>query len=517
MSGENKVRLQDQERLDAPDARAFQGLTYQYIRQALGDLWGGGVGALSPVVWTMLEGGTSLEGSMAPFAFLTKEIDLTRTQLSIPLETVTQAWQAIIYSFDPTLADHINYPVDFTAARAAAASSGYTTRPLVWCRPIDVDGDNDTRRIWDIGSQLEVATGINTRTKQRLEFAVSETQPAAGSGATWNPVARCYGWEDPGTGYQPQLHTVSAWDSPDLYNWTEGGADFEAYDQDVNPLSVGLILDRLTKETASGDTTRGLSGWPAGTDRGMGLVGQLHFLRRAIQRILAGGYADSGAINAKDWLGIPQYSLEGLRINQDDLVARVTSAENNIQLNANVNQRLHPVASGVFVYDNGLGYGGVSEGWYLLTGFGFTGNFVKTGAHWGEFTAQFELPASVAQALKYYCVSSVQTTLDNPDAFSGPSDPSIYCAGLELNSPLRPDPYSVSPTAYVKGNLVDHYTGSQVGLSAGEYGVPFRLNGSISGSGITTPQLALIDPLNLSTGLQNARPAFHVTVFVTAP
>lgn len=511
---ESRVKLTDQERLDAPDARALQELVYQYQREALGDLLGGGVGTLSPIVWTLADGGIiALLGSMSPFALVTQQRDLTRSQPSTPAVTVAHAWKTQIISFDPAAAGHINYPVDLLPARTAAAAAGYTTRPIVWARPFQIDTDTDTRRVWDVGTAVEVATPLETRTHTRLEFAVSETAPAVGVGADWAPIAYCSGWSLVGSYYQPLFQSVSVWDNEDLFDWT--GESGDVFNKFTNKLSAGWLEDRIALGSDAFDSAHGLStGYAPGEDRGAGLVTMLHFLRRGLQRVLSGGTNDSGSATPKTWLGIPLLSLEGLRINQEYLDARVTSTEAYTTANtnqiANMSNASAVIASGVFLYDDGTAYAGVSEGWYLVSGFGFTGVTVMTGANWSEFTAEFDLQTSIADELRYFFVAGVFTQMDNPAAISGVGG--SECTSLQLVSPLRPTLYAaVSPVAYNPGQLITYYKGSGVGLSSAQYGIPLKL----FGSKVSAPQLALIDPSTLTAGGSAPRPAFHVEVRAT--
>lgn len=507
---ESRVKLTDQERLDAPDARALQELVYQYQREALGDLLGGGVGTLSPIVWTLADGGIiALLGSMSPFALVTQQRDLTRSQPSTPAVTVAHAWKTQIISFDPAAAGHVNYPVDLLPARTAAAAAGYTTRPIVWARPFQLDTDTDTRRVWDVGTAVEVATPLETRTHTRLEFAVSETAPAVGVGADWAPIAYCSGWSLVGSYYQPFFQSVSVWDSEDLFDWT--GESGDVFNKFTNKISAGWLEDRIALGSDAFDSAHGLSaGYAPGADRGAGLVTMLHFIRRGLQRILSGGSADGAGTSSKSWLGIPSLSLEGLRVSQEAQDARLDGLDADVAESREIIDRRSEaaivLASGVFQYVPAGAYSGVAEGWYVIQGSGFY-ETVKTGATWAEFTAKFAPPAAEITAINSYYVTSILTAMDSADLFGSPSGSEAQ--SLVLSGLIQPRPGN--PVTYSPSRIITAYKGATVGLSSSEYGIPFALYGSRVGA----LQMALIDPSTLTAGGSAPMPTFHVTVYAS--
>ena len=512
MPGEERVNLGDQERLDAPDARALQALPYGYTREALGDLLGGGVGALSPPVWTLVADLATIEGSLSAFAYATRERTLLRAEPVVPLNNAVHAWETVVYSFDPAAAGHVNYPVNMTAARATAAGAGYNTRPLIWCRPLDIEAVTDTRRFWDVGTQSEVQIPFETRIQQRFEFAVADAEPAAGSGATWGPLARVYAWVDTGGGiYEPLIHSVSVWDSKDLYDWTESPAsDNEVYDQSKNKLSAAIILDRMAVSSGALDTSHGLdAGFPPGKDRGMGIVAISHFLRRAIQRIFSLGYNDPAGTASKDWLDRPQYSLEGLRVRQEGLLTDVELLDAYSQENRGLIERqsetARVIASAVFQFVPAGAYSGVAEGWYVITGSGFY-ETVMNGGTWQAFYAKFKLPAAELSALEDYYISSIVTSIDKASLFGGD------ITSLDLTGNIQPQPGN--PITYTRGKIGTHYKGAPVGVAAGEYAIPFSLWGA-RGEAAAPGAIIAIDPTTLTPGGTAPQPTFHVTVYAS--
>jgi len=501
---ETRVKLTDQERLDAPDARALQELVYQYSREAFGDLVAGGAGALSAVVWAISDDGTTIMGSPGPFSLLTRERDLTRAQSSSPALNVAHAWKSMVFSFDPAASGHINFPVDLTAARADYIASGATLKTLIWARPVEVDADTDTRRVWDVSTQTEVPTPLQTRVNQRLEFTVSETEPAAGSGAAWAPIARASSWTFSGGLYTPNFDTVSAWDSEDLHAWTgEGGS---VYDVDANLLSMAWLTDRIASDGASADSDAGLSsGYAPGEDRGGSLLTMLHFIRRGLQRVLAGGSGDVG-VPSLPWTGIPHLSLGGARIRIEDLEAAHASTVSTLGDTTNLaknNMRADRVLfSGVVEWVPAGLYSGVAEGWYLLNNVGID----RIQDNLQDFYLVFTNPGLVSgDNIGDYYISSVDiTTLNAPESASYSS--------IKLKSRLLPFAFG-NPNSWVasesKVSKLSNANNVLYGVLLSEHALGFYLSGVSKSTGLDV----IIDPTTIPNNVYAFSVSLHCSKY----
>lgn len=323
---EDRVRLEDQERLDKPDADALQELVYTYVREAFGGLVGNASGLLSPLAWTEQNNGVdTFQLSLDRLVLCHVENQATRIEDRGPLGgnvNVGAKWGSVVYSFDPTDAGHLNHPIDYTAARGIEAGGPGGTKPYIWARPYGVPSDVDTRRVWNVATGAEVATPVQTRTRQRMEFEISAAAPVQGAGLPWVAIARVWTW---GVGPVPSvIYGLSAWDDSDLYTFFNDSGDEEYPDELAGSTSFAHPLERLTHASGLLDGT--VNDYPP-TERTAGLMYHLHWLRSRLQRHLSGGTTDDAATTIMPWWRVPEISLNGAKVILDDHESRLTLEE----------------------------------------------------------------------------------------------------------------------------------------------------------------------------------------------
>ena len=185
----DKVRLEPLERAELNDLEALQGLPYEHMRRAIGELLGSpimsedtGAGGLlsAPTFNADTDTGTL---TLGPFSF----VEITRgPELSDDGRTATP--EARLVRFLPSHTEHPNHPVDISAHLTAGDYELYARR-------LDIATDTATRRRWEPSLGAEVSYTPATRFRERVEFVVASEgerpadEPQA-TGARWVKVLR---------------------------------------------------------------------------------------------------------------------------------------------------------------------------------------------------------------------------------------------------------------------------------------------------------------------------------------
>ncbi len=329
------VNLVSQERLDLNDAKALQGLGYEYALRALGGLFGAGGGCVAPfsVASHENDGAGAYWANLSAFAFYHSQgYDLRPSSLGGSPD-VYSTHKGRVVRLEP---DGQSVQAVYTAARNAAAA--YLTAnpaevtvpdgtanalPWLWARPLAVEEDEDARKQWSMDVLAEVNITIPTRIRDRAEFQFSDTMPDAAGGLLWVRVGRLVSWAISGGGpaspTTPTLRPWSMWDDPALATWVGESTALA----NGSTSQAGL----LTLLTGGAVADYELEIMPD-DNRDLGLVRMLWLIRNRLRRHLGEGSGDPVGTPNRSWLHVPKYSLRGLqKLLDDDLVPRVEDLE----------------------------------------------------------------------------------------------------------------------------------------------------------------------------------------------
>jgi hypothetical protein len=295
----DRVKLYAQERLDLDDARALQGLIYDYVQEAIGGLFGHVRGALSaPTI-------TQSENSGAPYVSLSAFQFVTSTPISTTAQSVTTPSSGLAYpqmktvvvTYDPT--EEASNQISIDTARAYYQD--YVDAYL-WARPVQVDVSTASRVKWDVAQGDEVTFSDETRSAQRVEFAVQKTAPAyAATEAAWAPIARIAGWTDAdNSGSLAQWQVQSAYEHDDARDWMGSAISGDAISR------PDVTLDPLVTSLAAYPMSAGTSA------RVFGVADQLAILRYKVAQLQGLGLNDPAATQDRAWYTQPLSSLNGL-------------------------------------------------------------------------------------------------------------------------------------------------------------------------------------------------------------
>jgi|6_EtaG_2_1085325.scaffolds.fasta_scaffold11622_2 hypothetical protein len=177
----DKVRLEDNERLDIEDTLDLQNLTYDYIGRCLGGIMGVASGCIDPptlVVYPATET-IAIQGGL--FYHSSRE-EKAGTTTSFGGYSVGR-----VLRMDPTepAQDNIVDYSNFTSVDDFA----------IWCRRVadNPDGNSveSSRKIWDPVTGTEIQQNIRTRHIEILEFTAAHANPGTGSAELreWFPIA----------------------------------------------------------------------------------------------------------------------------------------------------------------------------------------------------------------------------------------------------------------------------------------------------------------------------------------
>jgi hypothetical protein len=277
----DKIKVYPQERLDIVDVDALQTLVYNYVQEAMGSLIGPARGCLSQPSVTFIDG-TPDKISLSDFSFVASKAIGSSI---FGNKTKYNNFASQIVKFDSTLLDHGNYPISLT---------GVDTTMFLWARPLMVDTDLANRRKWDVAQGAEVTFSDETRSRMRVEFAFSATDPTInGDDFQYSPIAKVANI----TGSLILLTFISAFDSADIQAVTgESGTFYDSSNTSATAFSGMLPTYRL--DDANVNT---------------GLLSVVHALGRMVRQMHAKGENDpSGTSNPLQWYNTqPKISLNG--------------------------------------------------------------------------------------------------------------------------------------------------------------------------------------------------------------
>lgn len=277
----DKIKVYPQERLDIVDVDALQTLVYNYVQEAMGSLIGPARGCLSQPSVTFIDG-TPDKISLSDFSFVASKAIGSSI---FGNKTKYNNFASQIVKFDSTLLDHGNYPISLT---------GVDTTMFLWARPLMVDTDLANRRKWDVAQGAEVTFSDETRSRMRVEFAFSATDPTInGDDFQYSPIAKVTSI----TGSLILLTFISAFDSADIQAVTgESGTFYDSSNTSATAFSGMLPTYRL--DDANVNT---------------GLLSVVHALGRMVRQMHAKGENDpSGTSNPLQWYNTqPKISLNG--------------------------------------------------------------------------------------------------------------------------------------------------------------------------------------------------------------
>ena len=277
----DKIKVYPQERLDIVDVDALQTLVYTYVQEAMGSLIGPARGCLSQPSVTFIDG-TPDKISLSDFSFVASKAIGSSI---FGNKTKYNNFASQIVKFDSTLLDHGNYPISLT---------GVDTTMFLWARPLMVDTDLANRRKWDVAQGAEVTFSDETRSRMRVEFVFSATDPTiSGDDFQYSPIAKVANI----TGSLILLTFISAFDSADIQAVTgESGTFYDSSNTSATAFSGMLPTYRL--DDANVNT---------------GLLSVVHALGRMVRQMHAKGENDpSGTSNPLQWYNTqPKISLNG--------------------------------------------------------------------------------------------------------------------------------------------------------------------------------------------------------------
>jgi hypothetical protein len=275
----DKIKVYPQERLDIVDVDALQTLVYNYVQEAMGSLIGPARGCLSQpgVIFT---NGTPDKISFTDFAFIASK-PIGTALLGIKQNNFSTQ----VVTFDSTKQDHGNYPISLT---------GVDNTMFLWARPLMVDTDLANRRKWDVSQGAEVTFSDETRTRMRVEFAFSATDPTiTGDDFQYSPIAKVTAI----TGTSINLTFISAFDSADAQAVTgESGTFYDS--SNTNATAFSSMLPTYVSNSY---------------DINVGLLSVVHALGRMVRQMHAKGENDpSGTSTPAQWYNTqPKISLNG--------------------------------------------------------------------------------------------------------------------------------------------------------------------------------------------------------------
>ncbi len=310
----DRVKLYAQERLDLDDARALQGLIYDYVQEALGGLFGHVRGALSAPTITQTENGGAPYVSLSAFQFATS------TPISASAQSVTTPANGLAYpqvktvvvTYEPSEESSTQISIDTARAYYQDYVDAY-----LWARPVQVDASTATRVQWDVAQGDEVTFSDETRSAQRVEFAVQSNAPAYSAGeSAWAPIARLTGWTDAdNSGSLALWQTQSAYEHDDARDWMGSAIAGDAVSR------PDVTLDPLMTSLAAYPMTGGSSA------RVFGVADQLAVLRYKIAQLQGLGLNDPETTQDRAWYTQPLNSLNGLDARLSGVDARLTPLE----------------------------------------------------------------------------------------------------------------------------------------------------------------------------------------------
>lgn len=281
----DKVKIDQLERIDRPDLEALQGLGYEHMRRAIGELLGapqldsdtGAGGLLSVPLLTYNDTLHTLSFSAFSYLEITRGPELSAGRTSAP--------EARLVRFLPSATEHPAHPLDISAHRTAG------TQYSVSARRVSVATDTATRRRWDSALRAEVSYSPATRYRERVELVAHlATETPADDPTQEARFVRLFDYQVIGSQISmSRLYT--ALDSANTEALSEG-------------ISEGRLSTRLPALAKLSDTTKSTT---------LGLISHLAEIRAALFKIIDRGSADTEqAPEAQSLWYNPRRSLRSL-------------------------------------------------------------------------------------------------------------------------------------------------------------------------------------------------------------
>ena len=253
----DRVKLYDNERLDIPDAQALQELVYEYVMRMAGGLMGHNSGLLTK----------PLLSADVTTGFITIKPCLLYKSAQTGTDESTTTGEVVRY--DPSNS-HQTGNATLNSVPIPTAVGAYTLHAAV----TTVDTDSASRKHWDEAGSSETTTSVDTRSKSRTAFVLSQNKTESG----YFPIAFVGASEDNfqvnGSYYIPTNWTY-------IYAWDAG---LEHGDSGYRGWDYGLVADEATGTGGTGITT----------DAPEGLIGMLVRVRQEIAAIKDRVYPTSG-------------------------------------------------------------------------------------------------------------------------------------------------------------------------------------------------------------------------------
>ncbi len=336
------VLLVDQERFDKVDfdsATGLQLLVQKALEETSGNMLGAPAGLLSPTSRSITAFGVAPAlCTLTSFSMVSNTADDTA---NINGFNRNLSWDGPVTRFDPSdTGTHSNHPVNLDVVVAAGAASGSGVTAYIWARPIVNNGATASRRVWDVGSGLEVAQNIPTRGLSRLEFVAQIADPGGG----YAPIVRL---NIDNTGDITSSQCVSVWDDKDTQEhlFASEASTGGVWSDLGGTTQVSWLLENMLDSTGGADSLQlsliglvnNITASSVGDDRGVGLRTLLEYIRFQLHRMLGRGVDDNAsAVAGADsvlWMTKPSRSIQSLYYYQEIL-----------------NKQPRPIASGKVVY-----------------------------------------------------------------------------------------------------------------------------------------------------------------------
>lgn len=295
----DRVKLDPLERADLPDLEALQGLPYEHIRRALGELLGApqldsdtGAGGLLSAPLFSYDDNTG-ELTLGAFSF----IELTRGPELSDGRTATP--EARLVRFLPSDTNHPNHPLDLSAHNTPGGFYAVSARRVA------VASDIATRRKWDSALGAEVSYTPATRWRERVEFiAHLESAPPA---------------DTPDT-------TAARWVKILSYQVSSAGALTLSFSSALDAKNSERATDETEAARISTAQNLGAAYLSSGEALTYGLLDHLAEIRAALYRIIDRGELDSeeAPLSSSRWFN-PRRSLRSLAASLNTLTNTTTT------------------------------------------------------------------------------------------------------------------------------------------------------------------------------------------------
>ncbi len=296
----DRVRFEDDERLDIPDTKALQTLVYEYIGRFLGAMMGRPLYEKNTAFggWLVCNTAVNAEGKneAQPFTLSEDFNTLSISSGQFYSATFTNAGvSAEILQYNPSATQQDTLSLDLSSFRAS--STPFT----VWAYPQDKPSNTENRKFWDALSQTEVTGTLSTQTVRTVAFVASSGSSAPSnvpSGIKPFKIGKCtdYGVME----NKPLILPIFAFDAK--------------FSESMNQLTGDSYLMQLQGEDVDLENT------------GFGLIGHMQALRTNIAALYDSDFSKTGST----WLDPTLVSTSvGIRQIDDQLSKLESVLESN--------------------------------------------------------------------------------------------------------------------------------------------------------------------------------------------